>query len=224
MIEAINDRTRLVYVCNPNDPTGTFAGRDELRKFVEAVPEDVGILIDEGSADYVMSPDFPSTIADASFHRSNLVTLRTFSRAYGLAGLRVGYLAGSPEIVSAVQKVQSNYEVTNVAQAAAVASLRDKDEMDRRASLNQRDLRDLQHGFRQLGLQFWPSYSNIVFIKMTSPRTFARKLLFEGVLAEPFEGPGPTLSGVRITVGTPDQVGRTITALANILADAVTTN
>jgi histidinol-phosphate aminotransferase len=179
----------LVYVSNPNDVTGVIVGRAELLHFVEAVPESVCIVVDEGSMEYVRATGFPDTIKETEFRRSNLVTLRTFSRAYGLAGLRIGYMAGSPRIISAIQKVQSNYEISSPAQAAAKSSLQDSEELDRRVELNRRSLHDLQHGLDALGLEYYRSYADFLFIKSPDPSTYARELLFRGVLAQSFTGP-----------------------------------
>jgi histidinol-phosphate aminotransferase len=134
MLGLISEATRIVYVCNPNNPTGGIVSREELLSFIASVPEHV-------------------TIAERDFERRNLVTLRTFSKAYGLAGLRVAYLVGSPEIIGAVQKVQSNYEVSNVAQAAALASLREYKELERRVGLNEHGRSELTTGLRSLGFE-----------------------------------------------------------------------
>ena len=219
MLGLINDATRIVYVCNPNNPTGGIVGRDELLQFIQDVPQYVTIVVDEAYFEYAQSQEYTDTVAESAFKRRNLVTLRTFSKAYGLAGLRVAYLVGSPEIIGAVQKVQSNYEVSSVAQAAALASLNEEAELVRRVGLNKQGRDALTNGLRDLGFEPLDSQANFVYVKVGDAKAFTKALEGEGVIVRPGNAMGDPES-VRITVGTPDQVSATIAALDRVVTNA----
>ena len=128
MLAAITDRTRLIFVCNPNNPTSTVVDPDELARFVEAVPSDILIVIDEAYVEYIRDGMLPDSLGLARAH-SNVVVLRTFSKAYGLAGLRVGYAVGDPDVITALGKVYVPFTATSISQAAAIASLHAADEL-----------------------------------------------------------------------------------------------
>lgn len=216
MLGLITEDTRIVYVCNPNNPTGGIVGREELIRFIDNVPKYVTIVVDEAYFEYAQSPEYTNTIAEPAFNRRNLVTLRTFSKAYGLAGLRVAYLVGSPELIAAVQKVQSNYEVSNVAQAAALASLNEEAELTRRVGLN-KDGRDaLTTGLRELEFEPLESHANFVYVKVGDAKAFTKALEGEGIIVRPGNAMGDPES-VRITVGTPEQVKATIAAMGRVV-------
>lgn len=216
MLGLITEDTRIVYVCNPNNPTGGIVGREELLRFIDTVPEYVTIVVDEAYFEYAQSPEYTDTIAEPAFNRRNLVTLRTFSKAYGLAGLRVAYLVGSRELIAAVQKVQSNYEVSNVAQAAALASLHEEAELTRRVGLN-KDGRDaLTTGLRELEFEPLESHGNFVYVKVGDAKAFTKALEGEGIIVRPGNAMGDPES-VRITVGTPEQVKATIAAMGRVI-------
>jgi histidinol-phosphate aminotransferase len=221
MLGLISEATRIVYVCNPNNPTGGIVSREELLSFIATVPEHVTIVVDEAYFEYAKSPEYADTIAERDFKRRNLVTLRTFSKAYGLAGLRVAYLVGSPEIIGAVQKVQSNYEVSNVAQAAALASLREHEELERRVGLNERGRSELTEGLRSLGFEPLVSHANFVYVRVGDAKAFTKALEAEGIIVRPGNAMGDPAS-VRITVGTPEQVNATIAALDRVVAKGLT--
>jgi histidinol-phosphate aminotransferase len=215
MLALIDSRTRIVYVCNPNNPTGAIVHRDELLEFVGSVPEEVTIVVDEAYFEYAGFASYPDTILDPAFRRRNLVTLRTFSKAYGLAGLRVAYLVGSKDIVAAVQKVQSNYEVSSVALSAALASLGDDVELARRVRLNSEGREELRSGLSRLGFEPYESHANFVYVRVGDARAFAKSLEAEGVIVRPGNAMGDPHS-VRITVGTPAQVKATVAALERV--------
>ena len=216
MLELIDERTRIVYVCNPNNPTGGIVGRQELLDFVDAVPSSTTVVIDEAYFEYARSAGYPDTIADAAFARPNVVTLRTFSKAYGLAGLRVAYLVGSEALIGAVQKVQSNYEVTSVALAAARASLPDTEELARRIELNADGRRRLVEALDRLGFEPLKPHANFLYLRPGDGKAFAKALEAEGIIVRPANAMGDP-SGVRITVGSPDQVTETIDALTRMM-------
>ena len=156
LADRIGPRTKIAYVCNPNNPTGSMVGRDALAAFVDAVPEDVLIVVDEAYSDYITDPDYPDAIVEHVGRRPNVAVLRTFSKIYGLAGLRVGYMVGPPEVVREVMKIRNAFDVSELAHVAALASLDDADELRRRREVNERGRIDLQATFEGLGMQPLP--------------------------------------------------------------------
>lgn len=211
----IAPRTRLIYVCNPNNPTGGIVSRSELLAFVGAVPSSVAILIDEAYFEYVEDADYPDTVRDAAFHLPNLLTLRTFSKAYGLAGLRVAYAAGGPRLVEALGKIQSNYEVTTLSQVAAMASLENPMELERRRALNRAGRARLVEGLCALGFAPLPSQANFVCVRVGAARALAARLEARGVIVRPLDAMGDSAS-IRITVGTDAEIDQALDALAAI--------
>jgi len=213
MRSKIGGRTRLIYVCNPNNPTGGIVRRNELLQFVRSVPAHVAILIDEAYFEYVDDPEYPDTARDPAFHLPNLVTLRTFSKAYGLAGLRVAYTAGEPRIIAALRKLQNDYEVTSLSQAAAIASLENTDELERRRALNRTGRAALVAGLQNLGYSPLPSHGNFVCVRVGAAKEFAAALEGRGVIVRPLNAMGDPAS-IRITVGTDSEISQAIEAIA----------
>ncbi|MGO1380832.1 MAG: histidinol-phosphate transaminase [Corynebacterium sp.] len=211
MAAAINEHTRLVIVCNPNNPSGTTVSREELITFLRAVPEDVQVLLDEAYIEYVREDDFPDGLGLlADF--PNLAIARTFSKAYGLAGLRVGYLVGRPEFIEAVNKVCIPFSVSAVAQAAAVASIAARDELLQRTeeTVTQRT-RVLEHIPEAWRI---PSQGNFVWLDLHERAAAFEKAMGEfGVAVRCFDG-----EGVRITItdeAETDVVVQALDALAS---------
>ncbi len=216
MLEAIEVNTRLVIVANPNNPTGTWAPAGELRAFVERIPGDVIVVIDEAYFEYVEASDYPDTVAwiDAF---PNLLVTRTFSKAYGLAGLRVGYGVSQPALAEVLNRVRQPFNVNSLAQAAAVAALQDTAHLSASVALNRRGLQQYEAGFKSLGLDFIPSAGN--FISVDTGRDAGQvytALLREGVIVRPvanYAMPG----FLRISVGLPEENRRCLEALARVL-------
>jgi histidinol-phosphate aminotransferase len=219
MLEKIGPKTRLIYVCNPNNPTGGIVRRDELLRFVHAVPCNVAILVDEAYFEYVDDAGYPDTIRDPAFHLPNLITLRTFSKAYGLAGLRVGYAVGSPAIVDAITKVQSNYEVTSLSLYAALASLDDVAELERRRALNREGRAALAEGLRRCGYEPLPSHANFLCARVGEAKRVAAALEAHGVIVRPLDAMGDPTS-IRITVGTEAENRQALAAIDIVLNES----
>jgi histidinol-phosphate aminotransferase len=199
---AVTERTRLVFVCNPNNPTGTAVGRAELERFLDRVPGNVLIALDEAYYEYLrMTPgDHPDGV-ELARNRPNVVVLRTFSKAYGLAGLRVGYAVGAPEVIAALLKVHIPFSVSRVAQAAAIASLEARHELlDRtEAVIAERDR--MRTALLAAGYRVLVSESNFLWITLDAATTeFAEASAAAGVLIRPFAG-----EGVRVTAGDPHE-------------------
>jgi histidinol-phosphate aminotransferase len=200
MAAAVTERTRLVFVCNPNNPTATGAGEAALRDFVDRVPEHVLIAIDEAYHEYAD----PAAVPDATAlfgDRPNVVVLRTFSKAYALAGLRVGYCVGDPEIIAQVRKAQTPFSVSGLAQEAAVAALREDEEVARRVALTVKERERVTHELRALGHEPPDSQANFVWLPLgPDSAAFAGHCREGGVIVRAFPG-----DGVRVTVGLPEE-------------------
>ncbi len=200
MLAAITDRTRLIFVCNPNNPTSTVVDPDALARFVEAVPPHILIAIDEAYVEYIRDGMAPDSLALVQA-RSNVVVLRTFSKAYGLAGLRVGYAIGQPDLITALDKVYVPFSVTNVSQAAAIASVDAADELLARTDALVAERARVAAGLRDTGYILPASQANFVWLPL-GPRTrdFVREAANARLVVRPFAP-----DGVRITIGAPEE-------------------
>jgi histidinol-phosphate aminotransferase len=200
MAAAITDRTRLVMVCNPNNPTGTAIRRAELDAFLDAVPDDVLVVIDEAYREFVTDPAVPDGLTTYG-DRPNVVVLRTLSKAWGLAGLRIGFLVATPEVAAAVRKVVTPFSTSAAAQAAALAALRASDEMARRAAAVVAERERLLAAVRKLLPEVPETQANFVWLPLGERSVeFGAACEKAGVIVRPFPG-----EGVRVTVGTPEE-------------------
>ena len=214
MAERITGKTRLIFVCNPNNPTGTAVGRDELVRFLRAVPADVVVALDEAYREFVTDPDVPDGLTLLA-ELPNLVVLRTFSKAYGLAGLRVGYaIAADPAVAAALRQTQVPFAVTSIAQAAALASLEpaaEKELLERVAAIAAERDRVLA-GLRQLGYDVPPSQANFVWLPLGDATVdWAAGCEQRKVIVRPFAG-----AGARVTIGTPEENDRFLAAAGEL--------
>lgn len=165
MLAAITANTRLIFVANPNNPTGTFVPRDQLARFVQAVPENVLLALDEAYIEFMDDPlDLLPEIRAGS--KKNLLLMRTFSKIYGLAGLRLGYGIGHPELAAELEKIRQPFNINALVQAAALAALDDVEHVEKTRRLNARGLKFLSRSFRKLGLEFVPSAANFVLVRV----------------------------------------------------------
>ena len=206
---AITPRTKLVYVCTPNNPTGTANSEAELLAFVRALPDHVIAVIDEAYAEYVESaPDLRALIAEGR----KVVCLRTFSKIYGLASLRVGYGYGSAELCALLNRVRQPFNVNAIAQAAAVAALDDTAFAEKCARENRAGLRQMEQGCRELGLEFVPSVANFMLIKVGDGHRVFDALQRRGLIVRPVKSYGLP-EWVRVTVGSREQNERLLREL-----------
>lgn len=213
MARAITPATKLVCVCTPNNPTGTANAADELYAFVRALPEHVVAVIDEAYAEFLENPpDLRPLIAEGR----KVVGLRTFSKIYGLASLRVGYGYGNPEVAALLNRVRQPFNVNAIAQAAALAALDDREFAARCGRENRAGLRQLEDGCRQLGLPTVPSVANFMLVEVGDGGRVFDALQHRGVIVRPVKSYG--LPGwIRITVGSAEQNARVLEALAMAL-------
>jgi histidinol-phosphate aminotransferase len=200
----IGPRTKLVYVCNPNNPTGSMVGREPLRAFLDATPEHVLVVLDEAYHHYVTDPDYPDGIAEHVGRLPNVAVLRTFSKIYGLAGLRIGYMAGPPAAVRELGRMRRAFDVNELAHVAALASLDDGGELARRRDLNTRCRAQLEAAFGEVDIRIHPACANFVCGEVGDGAGLARALEREGVIVRPLAQFGAP-DCVRVTVGTQDE-------------------
>ncbi len=200
----IGRRTKLVYVCNPNNPTGAMVTRAALAAFVEAVPERVLVVLDEAYHEYVTDADYPDGIALFA-DRPNVAVLRTFSKIYGLAGLRIGYMVAPRDVAVEVAKVRNAFDVNELAHVAAAASLDDPGELERRRELNGAGLRMLERVASDLSMRTHPACANFLCMDVGDGRALADSLIREGVVVRPLDAFGAPQC-VRVTVGTPEEI------------------
>jgi histidinol-phosphate aminotransferase len=213
---AIDDTTRVVFVCNPNNPTGTAVRRAELEAFLDAVPASTLVVLDEAYREFVTDPDVPDGI-ELMRGRPNVAVLRTFSKAWGLAGLRVGYLiAEDPAVAVAVRKTHVPFSVSMLAQAAAVAALASDEEVRARCAAVVAERDRLTAALRERGLDVSDSQANFVWLPVGEQATeLAAALEARAIITRPFAG-----EGVRVTVGTPEEDDLFLAALDAVLDDA----
>ncbi|MCV7091498.1 pyridoxal phosphate-dependent aminotransferase [Mycobacterium interjectum] len=200
MRAAVTDRTRLIFVCNPNNPTSTVVDPDALARFVEAVPPHILIAIDEAYVEYIRDGMAPNSL-ELARARSNVVVLRTFSKAYGLAGLRVGYAVGNPDVITALDQVYVPFAVTSISQAAAIAALDAADELLARTDAVVAERSRVAGGLREAGYALPPSQANFVWLPL-GPHTsdFVTRAADARIVVRPFAP-----DGVRITIGAPEE-------------------
>jgi histidinol-phosphate aminotransferase len=221
MLAAVTPRTKIVYVCHPNNPTGTMNTRAELDAFFERVPEDVLVVVDQAYFEYVERPDYPDAVAEYLKAGRNVVVLRTFSKIYGLAGLRVGYAVGPHGVCAAMAKVRRPFDLSTSAQVAALASIGDDAELGRRRALNAEGLARLVAMLRERGFEPVPgAVGNFVYVDVGEDAApLYDRLLREGVIVRPLHGFGaPT--AIRVSVGTAEENAQLGMALDRVLARA----
>lgn len=215
MARAITSQTRVVFVANPNNPTGTLAPATDLMRLVEQVPPEVLLVVDEAYIEYLDEP--PELLPLVRGGRMpNLLLVRTFSKIYGLAGLRVGYGIGHPELIAALERVREPFNVNAAAQIAALAALDDSDHVQRTRENNRAGLQFFHRAFTELGLEFVPSAANFVLVRVGDGQRVFLELQQQGVIVRPMAG-YQLPEWVRISVGTPEENQRCVTALRQVL-------
>jgi len=200
MLAAVTERTRLIFVCNPNNPTSTVVDPDALTRFVQAVPSHILVAIDEAYVEYIRDGMTPDSLDLVRAH-SNVVVLRTFSKAYGLAGLRIGYAVGHPDLITALDKVYVPFTVSSLAQAAAIASLAAADELLARTDALVAERARVGAALRDAGFTLPPTQANFVWLPL-GPRTldFVKQAADARIVVRPYG-----TDGVRVTIGAPDE-------------------
>jgi len=215
MAKAIRGDTRVVFVANPNNPTGTWLPPQAIREFLEKIPADVLVVLDEAYNEY-LDADLRSDAASWSGEFPNLVVSRTFSKAYGLAGLRVGYGFAHAQVADLMNRVRQPFNVSDIAQTAAAAALFDDEFVEQSYLLNKRGMQTLTDGFLRLGLSWIPSHANFVCVKVGKGAEVFNRLLKHGIIVRPIASYGLPES-LRVTIGTESENERFLAALAIVL-------
>ena len=215
MLAAITPATRVVFIANPNNPTGTFVPGHELEAFLTRVPEHVLVVLDEAYTEYLAPEQRYDAVAWIT-RFPNLLVSRTFSKAYGLAGLRVGYGLGSPEVIDLLNRVRQPFNVCSVGLAAAAAALFDDEFLQRSYELNRDGMVQLTEGFRRLGLDWIPSAGNFVTFKVGDGADVNLRLLRQGVIVRPIAAYGMP-EWLRVSIGLESENARFLEALPDAL-------
>jgi len=218
MAAAIDEETYVVWVANPNNPTGTLLRPDDLEAFVRRVPERVIVVIDEAYNEY-LTPELKSDTLKWLKRHPNLVVTRTFSKAYGLAGLRVGYALAHPSVADIMNRVRQPFNVNNLALVAAAAALDDMEFVARSFAQNLQGMRQIEEGAKKLGLDWIPSYGNFLTIRVGKANEVFRRLLKRGVIVRPVGGGYQLPEHLRVTIGTAEENERFLGALAASLKE-----
>ena len=215
ILQAVKPSTRVVFLANPNNPTGTIYRRAAFEKFLRAVRKDVVIVADDAYAEYVEDPEYPDTLRYQEPERL-LVTLRTFSKIYGLAGLRIGYGVAPAPVIAQLERVRQPFNVNALAQAAAVAALDDDEHVERSRRVNREGKRYLEGELRRLGLEYAPTQANFVMLMVGDGNRVTEALLREGVIVRPMALYG-FVDSIRVTIGTMAENERFVASLEKVL-------
>ncbi len=212
LLSKVSEKTKLLFLCNPNNPTGTSFGADEFADFVSALPENVVLVIDEVYVEFARRPDFPDSLALIS-ERPATILLRSFSKLYGLAGLRVGYGIGSAEMTDLLERARHPFNVNSLAEAGACAALDDHEHVRRTLEMNAEGVDYLTQELTDMGYEVFPTDTNFILVRMGEG--FDDSLLKKGVIVRPMGGFGLT-EHVRISIGLPEENEKLIKALQEI--------
>lgn len=216
MLGLINEHTRVVFIANPNNPTGTWLSRDEFGDFIASLPSHVILVIDEAYFEYVQEPGYPDATQWLAA-QPNLIVTRTFSKIHGLAGLRVGYGLGHPDIISLLNRVRQPFNVNSIAQAAALAALHDQAHIEASRRINLSGMAQMTAGLQALGLEFIPSVGNFLCVDVGRPaREVDAALLRSGVITRPVANYGLP-NHLRVTIGLEAENQRFLQSLGSFL-------
>ncbi|MFC7394472.1 histidinol-phosphate transaminase [Scopulibacillus cellulosilyticus] len=217
MLSQIDSQTRIVWICNPNNPTGTYVNETALKNFISRVPKETLVVIDEAYYEYVTAEDFPHSLSLLKDF-DNVMVLRTFSKAYGLAGLRVGYGVGNKEFIQRLEVTRLPFNTSRLAQIAAEAALEDQDFIQGCVKINEKGLNELQAFCKRHKIDFYPSQANFIFIKTDKGHELYESLLQKGYIVRLFP------NGIRITIGTEEENKNLLADFEDIIVKAGTPN
>jgi len=216
MISAVTEKTRVIFVVNPNNPTGTYITQENLKLLLESVSQKVLVIVDEAYSEYITHQDYPKTLDLLSTY-PNLIVTRTFSKVYGLAALRLGYAIASPEITDILNRARLPFNVNSIAASAGIAALLDQDHVAKTVKMNHEGLRQLEDGLHQLKINFIPSVCNFITLDIQSHALDTyQKLLELGVIVRPllaYDMP----THLRVTVGTAEENERFLETLHKVM-------
>jgi histidinol-phosphate aminotransferase len=216
MLAAIDEKTRVLFLVNPNNPTGTYTNKQDFTKLLNLVPPHVLVVLDEAYTEFMSAPDYPQALEFLP-HHPNLIISRTFSKAYGLAGIRIGYSISSPDIADILNRARLPFNVNSLAATAACAALADQEHVKQTIKLNTQGLQELEHGLQCLGLSYIPSLANFITIDVGDGPFVYEQLLQEGVIVRALKAYNMP-HHIRVTIGTSAQIQRFLTALEKVIA------
>ncbi|MDR0270323.1 histidinol-phosphate transaminase [Paenibacillus sp.] len=215
MLAKVTGRTKIIWICNPNNPTGTILSEQELTSFIDKVPADVMVILDEAYFEFVTDSSYPNGMLYLNKY-PNVVILRTFSKIYGLASLRIGYAVGRPEVIKLINQVREPFNTTRVAQAAAKAALKDQEYVSTCREANRAGIVYIQKEFDRLGLKYFPGHGNFIMVDVRKPAVEVfDSLLRKGIIVRAGHSKYPTF--IRVSVGTEEQNKAFIHALEQVL-------
>ncbi len=217
MREAVTDKTRIVFIANPNNPTGTITGSARLRSFIESMPDDIIICLDEAYREYVRSADYGDSTPYIGCGKP-VIILRTFSKIYGLSGLRAGYGLGPAELIDYLNRVRQPFNMNSLAQAAALAAIDDDNHVQASRSVNAEGLEYLYGELDRMGLEYVPTEANFFLIKVGQGMDVYNALLKKGLIVRPMDSYGLG-SYIRLTVGVSEENSRFISSLTEVLGE-----
>ncbi|MBS4536844.1 histidinol-phosphate transaminase [Clostridium sp. D2Q-11] len=213
MLDRINEKTKIIWLCNPNNPTGTMFSEDKLLNFLNKVPEDIVVVYDEAYREYVTSPNYPKESIKLLDDYSNLIIMRTFSKMYGLAALRVGYTMSSEDIIDNINKIRGPFNVNMIAQIAAIEALEDNEFVENCYNINKEGKEYLYSQFDDMDLEYAPSETNHIFVNVENDSNdIFVELQKRGMIIRPITG-----TWIRVTIGTMEQNKLFIKLLKEVL-------
>ena len=216
MQAAVREDTRLIFIANPNNPTGTWLEQAELKNFLDAIPNNILVLIDEAYFEYVDKPNYPDSSLWLNDY-PNLIVTRTFSKAYGLAALRVGYGLAHPDVTNVLNRVRQPFNVNQLGLIAAATALTDTDHVLQSVTLNRWGMQQMTQTFQQMGLEYLESAGNFICVDVGEGAKIYQALLYEGVIVRPVGGGYEMPRHLRITIGTEEENFRCLRALQTVL-------
>jgi histidinol-phosphate aminotransferase len=215
IVSSLTPRTKVIFLANPNNPTGTMFTADEMDHFLKRIPSDVIVVLDEAYYEYVQDPRYSRSLEYVK-QKKHVIILRTFSKIYGLAGLRIGYGVAHPDFISCLNKVRSPFNTTSLAQAAALAALDDTEHVRRSIESNKQGYQYLSHELNRLGVKFVPSVTNFILVDAAREcQEDYQQLMQRGVIVRPLKSNGYP-SALRVTIGTQEENEKFISALEAI--------
>ncbi len=218
MAEAIDETTKITFIANPNNPTGTYVNADELRRFLKAIPDHVVVLVDEAYHDYVEADDYASALEMRDIHERLIVT-RTLSKCYGMAGARIGYGIANEEIINRMNRVREPFNSNSLAQVALSEALADREFVERSVAVNREGRAVLESGLADLGLEWIPSQTNFLLVKMpVDGRQIYDAMLRKGVILRPMAGYGLP-KWLRISLAEREKMERCVDSLREVLTE-----
>lgn len=215
MLKAIDAKTRIIFIVNPNNPTGTYINADDFHTLLETVPAHVLIVIDEAYSEYITTPDYPNALCYLNNY-PNLIITRTFSKAYGLAALRLGYAISSSEIADILNRARLPFNVNTIAAKAGCAALDDQEHIKKSAHFNKEGMQQLEEGLRRLKRSYIPSIGNFVTVDVGNAGKIYQQLLLEGVIIRPLNAYDMS-THIRVSIGTEAEIERFLKTIGKLL-------